>query len=93
MNLAQSTLLNVMKIPHLGRHQEVNACVKLLLSCYHGGYLWLNLRIIVDLTLINHITKLSMKGPDPHYFYHGKTVDHILAQRIKETYGNVEKGM
>jgi hypothetical protein len=36
MNLAQSTLLNVMKIPHFGRHQEVNSCVKLLLSCYHG---------------------------------------------------------
>jgi hypothetical protein len=34
-NLMQSTLLNVMKIPHFGRHQEVNACVKLLLSCYH----------------------------------------------------------
>jgi hypothetical protein len=35
-NLVQSTLLNVMNIPHFGRHQEVNACVKLLLSCYHG---------------------------------------------------------
>jgi hypothetical protein len=54
MNLAQSTLLNVMNIPHFERHQEVNACVKLLLSCYHGGYLWLNCHIIVDLTLINH---------------------------------------
>ena len=41
-NLVQSTLLNIMKIPHFGRHKEVNACVKLLLSCYHGGYLWLN---------------------------------------------------
>jgi hypothetical protein len=39
MNLTQSTLLNVMKIPHFRRHQEVNACVKLLLSCYHGRYL------------------------------------------------------
>jgi hypothetical protein len=38
MNLMQSTLLNIMKIPHFGRHQEVNACVKLLLSCYHGRY-------------------------------------------------------
>jgi hypothetical protein len=37
MNLAQSTLLTVMKIPHFGRHQEVNACIKRLLSCYHGG--------------------------------------------------------
>jgi hypothetical protein len=46
--IARSTILNVMKIPHFDRHQEVNACVKLLLSCYHGGYLWLDRRITVD---------------------------------------------
>jgi hypothetical protein len=69
MNLAQSTLLNVMNIPHFGRHQEVNAYVKLLLSCYHGGYLWLNLCITVDLTLSNRITGSSMQGPDPQEFY------------------------
>jgi hypothetical protein len=74
-NLVQSTLLNVMKIPHFGRHQEVNACVKLMLSCYHGEYLWLNRRITVDLTLIHRITELSMQGPDPHDFYLGKTTD------------------
>jgi hypothetical protein len=39
MNLAQSNLLNVMNIPHFGRHQKVNACVKFLLVSYHGGYL------------------------------------------------------
>ena len=32
MDIVRSTVLNVMKIPHFGRHQEVNACVKLLLS-------------------------------------------------------------
>jgi hypothetical protein len=90
--LAQSTLLNVMKIPHLDRHQEVNAYVKLLLSCYHGGYLWLDHRITMDLTLINWITGHSMQGPDPQEFYPGKTSDQALAQRIKETYGDVEKG-
>jgi hypothetical protein len=51
MNLAQSTLLNVMKIPHFGRHQKVNTCVKILLSCYHGGYLWLYRCITVDLDI------------------------------------------
>jgi hypothetical protein len=76
MNLAQSTILNVMKIPHFGRHQEVNACVKLLLSCYHGGYLWLDRCITVDLTLIHRITGLSMQGPDPQDFYPGKAADH-----------------
>jgi hypothetical protein len=65
MNLVQSTLLNVMKIPHFIGHQEVNACVKLLLSCYHGRHLWLNRCITVDLMLINRITGLSMQGPDP----------------------------
>jgi hypothetical protein len=93
MNLAQSTLLNVMKIPHFDRHQEVNSCVELLLASYHGGYLWLNHHIRVDPTLINQITRLSMQGPDPHDYYPGKTVDHALAQKIKESHGVVEKGM
>jgi hypothetical protein len=65
MNLAQSTLLNVMKIPHFGWHEEVNTCVKILISCYHGGYLWLDRHIIVDLTLIHRINRLSMQGTNP----------------------------
>jgi hypothetical protein len=93
MNLAQSTLLNIMKIPHFGRHQEVNACAKLSLSFYHGSYLWLNLCITVDLALINQITGLSMQGPDPRDFYPGKAMDPTLAKTIKDTYGDVEKGM
>jgi hypothetical protein len=30
--IARSTILNIMKIPHFGRHQEANACIKILLS-------------------------------------------------------------
>jgi hypothetical protein len=82
-----------MKILHFGRHQEVNACIKLLLSCYHGEYLWLNYFIIVDPTLINWIIELRMQGPDPQDFYPRKTMDHALAQKIKDTYGDVEKEM
>jgi hypothetical protein len=91
-NLAQSTLLNVMNIPHFERHREVNACVKLLLSCYHGGYLWLNHCITFDPKLINRIIGLIMQGPDPQESYPRKSMDHALAQRIKDTYGDVEKG-
>jgi hypothetical protein len=92
MNLAQSTLLNVMKIPHFGRHQEVNTCVKLLLSCYHGHYLWLDHRITVDPMLIHRIMALSMQGPDLWDFYPGKATNRALAQKIKDTYDDVEKG-
>jgi hypothetical protein len=70
----------------------VNACIKFLLSCYHGGYLWLNRRIIVYLTLINRIIGLSMQGLDPQYFYPCKTMDCALAHKIKDMYGDVEKG-
>jgi hypothetical protein len=64
--IVRSTILNMMKIPHFSKHQEVNACVKLLLSCYYGGYLWLDRCVTVDPMLIHLITGLSMKGPDPH---------------------------
>jgi len=90
--LAQSTILNVIKIPHFSLHQEFNACIKRLLSCYHGGYLWLNRHVIMDLTLIHLITGLSMRGPDPQRFYPGKAANRSLAQWIKEDYGDVEKG-
>jgi len=33
-----------------------------------------------------------MQGPDPWDFYPGKVVDHTLAQKIKDIYGDVEKG-
>jgi hypothetical protein len=33
-----------------------------------------------------------MQGPDPQEFYPGKAADRALAQRIKDTYGDVEKG-
>ena len=33
-----------------------------------------------------------MQGPNPQELYPGKATDHALAQMIKETYDNVEKG-
>ena len=92
INLTQSTIPNVMKIPHFKRHQEVNACVKLLLSCYHGDCIWLDRHITVDLTLIHRISGLSMQGHDPQDFYPRKVANLALAQRIKVIYGDVEKG-
>jgi hypothetical protein len=43
--------------------------------------------------LIHRIKKLSMQGPDSQEFYPGKSIDHVLAQNIKDTYGYVEKGI
>jgi len=34
-----------------------------------------------------------MQGPNPQDFYPRKTMDRALAQKIKDTYRDVEKGM
>jgi hypothetical protein len=34
-----------------------------------------------------------MQGPDLQEFYPGKATDRALAHKIKDTYGDVEKGM
>jgi hypothetical protein len=62
------------------------------MSFYHGGYLWLDRCIIVDLTLIHLITRMSMQALDPQQFYPGKNSNLSLAQCIKEDYGDVENG-
>jgi hypothetical protein len=51
-------LLNLFDIPHFGRSQEINACVKMLLSCVHRGYMWLDRPISIDIDLIVCITGL-----------------------------------
>lgn len=40
--LEKSGILNLLEVPQFGRSLEINACVKLLLSCVHGGTLWLD---------------------------------------------------
>jgi hypothetical protein len=35
--LEKSGILNLLEIPHFGCSLEINACVKLLLNCVHGG--------------------------------------------------------
>jgi hypothetical protein len=72
MDIVRSTILNVMKIPHFGRHQKVNACIKIMLSCFNGGYLWLDRCITIDPKLIHQIIELSMQGPTHNNFSQGR---------------------
>jgi hypothetical protein len=79
MDIARSIILNMMKIPHFGRHHEVNVCIKIMLSFFHDGYLWLEKHNTIDLVLIHWITGLSMQGPDPQEFYPRRATDCALA--------------
>ena len=49
---------------HFGCSAETNACVKQLLAYFHGGYLWLDTKVLVNVEFISQITSLFMKGVD-----------------------------
>ena len=58
-------LLGLINTPHIGRPTEVNACVKQLFACFHGGYLWPYEPVAVTVELISAITGLPKDGTNP----------------------------
>ena len=84
--LEQSGLLNLLKISHFGRAPEVNAVVKVLLSCIDGGYLWLGSRIDINVYLIHLITRLSKIGKDLETHFSGKDKDKKLPLSVVNKY-------
>jgi hypothetical protein len=84
--LQKAGLLNLFDIPHFGWSQEINACVKMLLSCVHGGYLWLDRPISIDIDLIVHITGLPSQGLDPASMFFDKKKEKSLTESMKEKF-------
>ena len=84
-SLQPSRLLNLLQIPHFGRSNEINTVVKILLSCVHGGHLWLDHRVNITIDLIHWITGLSKTGAHPVAHFMGKNQDKkIVAWLIKK---------
>jgi hypothetical protein len=54
----ESRLIEPLRNPTFGRSNEINACVNMLLRCVHGGYLWLDRPVSIDIDLIVCITGL-----------------------------------
>ena len=60
--------------------------VCILLSCVHGGYLWLGNKVDLNVDLIHHITGLSKTGKDPKTHITGKTKDSKLPPALVTKY-------
>ena len=84
--LDKSGLLGLINMPHFGRLNEVNACVKQLLACFHGGMLWLDTPITLTVYFISEIMGLPKDGPDPSQYLKGRDNDKRLKARLKERY-------
>jgi hypothetical protein len=76
--------LNLFDILHFGQIQEIIACVKMMLICVHGGYMWLDRTMSIDNYLIVCIIGLSLQGEDPMPFFLEKKNENNLSKRMKE---------
>jgi hypothetical protein len=79
--LEKSGILNLLQILHFGRSNEINTCVKMLLSCIHGGYLWLDRPMSIDTELIAWIIGFPMTGEDPSILFTDKSNEKRCCQR------------
>ena len=77
-----SGLLNLLRISHFGRSPKLNAVIKVLLSCVHEGYLWLDRKIDLNVDVVHRITSPSKVGVDPGVHFIGKNLDRKLAMKI-----------
>jgi hypothetical protein len=80
-------ILGLLKIPHFGRGQYALACVKQLLAVTHGGDVWLDKPVPINVELIMQITGLPTWGMDPVLILDDKSKEKTLAEEMKKKYG------
>jgi len=80
-------ITDLLDIPHFGRGVQINHCVKTLLSCVHGGYVWIDNKISIDAQLIHRIATFSLEGEDPTALFMDKHEDRIVSAETMKKYG------
>ena len=60
--LVNTGILNLLDISHFDRRKDVNNCVNQLLEVLHGGFLWLDEPVSIDVKLISFITRMPSNG-------------------------------
>jgi len=58
-------IMKLLYIPHFGHGKHINGCVKQLLSRMHGGVLWMDRPILINVDLIAAIIELPTDGENP----------------------------
>jgi hypothetical protein len=69
--------------------KDVNNCVKKLLALLHGGILWLDKPVSIDVDLIATITGFPNDGEKPEQYMDEKTKEKALTEEMKKTYGTI----
>jgi hypothetical protein len=91
LGLYNMGIMNLLDIPHFGCGKHINGCVKQLLARVHGGILWMDRPMPINVDLIATITGLPMDGEKPEKYLEEKMKEKSISDEIKEKYG-MERG-
>jgi hypothetical protein len=84
VGLYNTGIMNLLEIPHFGRGKDVNNCVKQLLALVHGGILWMDRPVSIDVYLIAKIIGFPTDGENPEQYLDDKTKEKSLAEEMKK---------
>ena len=84
--MANTSIPNLIEIPHCDRGKEASNCVKKFMAVLHGGLLWLEDLVSIDVELILFITGLPTMGESPVHYLDEKTKEKSLDEEIKKKY-------
>jgi hypothetical protein len=85
IGLEKVGILNLLEIPHFILSLEINPCVKVFLSCVHGGTMWLDPLVSIETALIAHITELPKSSEDLTILFN-KSREIALSNSMKENF-------
>jgi hypothetical protein len=76
--------MNLLEIPHFERGKYVNNCIKQLLALVHGGILWMDRPVSIDVDLISEIIGFPTDGEKPEQYLDDKTKEKALDRGDEE---------
>jgi hypothetical protein len=72
--------MNLLDIPNFGRGKDVNSYVKHILALVHGGILWMDMHVSIDVDFIAEIIGLPIDGEKPEHYLDDITKKKTLGE-------------
>jgi hypothetical protein len=87
LGLHNTSIMNLLDIPHFECGKYKKGCVKKLLVMVHGGILWMGRPVSINFYLIAQITGLPTDGEKPEKYLKDETKEKSMFDEIKAKYG------
>jgi hypothetical protein len=72
IGICNSSIMNLLAIPHFECGKNVGMCVKQLLARVHGGIMWMDRLVPIEVDFIAKITGFPTSGTQPEEYIENK---------------------